>query len=92
MTTLVAATPASDPSGLAATAGAQAGPSALDMLRGVTYLGHAESDGTAAVRILHHGIDHALRGTALRIHGDPAPGSNVAILRVNQELRMVVLQ
>ncbi|MHB1260970.1 MAG: hypothetical protein ACYC2H_04560 [Thermoplasmatota archaeon] len=61
-------------------------------LRGVPYLGHAESEGAATVRVLHQGVDHVLGGNALRIHGDPAPGSTVAILRVNQELRMVVLQ
>jgi hypothetical protein len=89
---VAAAAPLGDPIAVALAGGPAADPPALELLRGVPYLGHAQSDGAATVRILHHGVDHALRGTTLRIHGDPAPGATVAILRVNQELRMVVLQ
>lgn len=91
-TQVAAATPSAEPTAIDMASAPVDGPTPAELLGGVPYLGHAESDGSATVRILHHGVEHAVRGNAIRIHGEPRPGCTVGLLRVNQELRMVVLQ
>ncbi|MES2154444.1 MAG: hypothetical protein V4510_04840 [bacterium] len=86
------ATPASGFGTTIQTGDACEGPTPLDLMQGLPYVRHEANAGGATIHLLFRGIERSVTGGSLRLSGQLAPGSRVAVLAVQRELLAVVLE